>query len=117
MNKDAIRQTAILRFDEAEGCFVMESPLCDFVVGAAKTEPEARQLFAELLEETYASYKKGALYEYKTPGRPAKHKATLNTRIHPDVKQQLDEQARLWGISKGEVIEYLFAAHQARIAK
>ena len=59
MNKDAIKKTAVLRFED--GDYIVESPLNNRVAGAGDTPEEAWQIFEEILEETWQRYEKGEL--------------------------------------------------------
>ncbi|MBS2008916.1 MAG: hypothetical protein JST01_17835 [Cyanobacteria bacterium SZAS TMP-1] len=109
MNKKAIFNTALCRYDEKEGCFIVESPLFERVIGVAPTEAEAWKLFGELLNETYVAYLEGNLVGYEKRGRPARGNVEFHAQIKPEVKAQIAETARTLGISQGDVIAYLAA--------
>jgi predicted RNase H-like HicB family nuclease len=109
MNKKAIAKTALCRFDKKENCYIVESPLCDKVMGVAETEGEAKQIFQELLDETYVAYLEGKLAGYEKPGRPAKGNVEFHAQVKPEVKAQITRKAKSLGISQGEVIAYLAA--------
>lgn len=106
MNKKAIADTALCRYDEKEGCYIVESPLCDRVIGVAATESEARKIFHELLDETYIAYLEGKLVGYDKRGRPAKGNVEFHAQVKPEVKAQISEKAKALGISQGDVIAY-----------
>jgi hypothetical protein len=110
MNKKAIAQTALCRYDDRENCYLVESPLCDRVLGAGDTEEEAWRVFHELLNETYIAYLEGNLVGYEKRGRPAKGNIEFHAQVKPEVKEKIAAQARKLGISQGEVIAYLSAA-------
>ncbi|MBS1995180.1 MAG: hypothetical protein JSS86_02675 [Cyanobacteria bacterium SZAS LIN-2] len=109
MNKKAIFNTALCRYDEKEGCFIVESPLFERVIGVAPRESEAWKLFGELLNETYVAYLEGNLVGYEKRGRPARGNVEFHAQIKPEVKAQIAETARTLGISQGDVIAYLAA--------
>lgn len=114
MNKKAIADTALCRFDEQEGCFIVESPLMDRIIGVHEQESEAWRLFHELLDETYVAYLEGKLVGYDKRGRPAKGNVEFHAQIKPELKAQIVEKAKELGISQGEVIAYLAAAAEAK---
>lgn len=109
MNKKAIADTALCRYDEKEGCYIVESPLFDRVIGIAETECEAYQIFHELLDETYVAYLEGKLVGYDKRGRPAKGNVEFHAQVKPEVKAQISEKAKALGISQGDVIAYFSA--------
>lgn len=109
MNKKAIADTALCRYDDKEQCYIVESPLFDRVTGVAETESEARQIFHELLNETYIAYLEGKLVGYDKRGRPAKGNVEFHAQVKPEVKAQISEKAKALGISQGDVIAYLTA--------
>jgi predicted RNase H-like HicB family nuclease len=115
MNKKAIADTALCRYNEEENYYVVESPLFDRVSGVAETEKEARQIFHELLDETYLAYLEGKLVGYDKRGRPAKGNVEFHAQIKPEVKIQILDKAKALGISQGEVIAYLAAAAEMRM--
>lgn len=113
MNKQALQKTALCRFDPESGDYIVQSPLCEIVMGVDDTEEGAWTLFQELLNETYEDYLEGKLAKYPKPGRPAKGKTSLHAEVDPDIKKALAAAAKEIGISQGEMIEYLFARYQA----
>jgi predicted RNase H-like HicB family nuclease len=114
MNKKAIADTALCRYDEKEQCYIVESPLFDRVTGVAETESEARQIFHELLDETYIAYLEGKLVGYDKRGRPAKGNVEFHAQVKPEVKAQIAERAKALGISQGDVITYLAAVAELK---
>jgi hypothetical protein len=72
-------------------------------------ESEARQIFNELLDETYIAYLEGKLVGYDKRGRPAKGNVEFHAQVKPEVKAQISQKARALGISQGDVIAYLAA--------
>ncbi len=114
MNKKAIADTALCRYDEKEKCYIVESPLFDRVTGVAETESEARQIFHELLDETYIAYLEGKLVGYDKRGRPAKGNVEFHAQVKPEVKAQIAERAKALGISQGDVITYLAAVAELK---
>jgi predicted RNase H-like HicB family nuclease len=113
MNKKAIAETAICRYDEKEHCYVVESPIFDRVVGAGETAEEAWHVFSALLDETYVAYLEGKLVGYEKRGRPAKGNVEFHAQVKPEVREKITAKARELGISQGEVIAYLNAAAEA----
>ncbi len=114
MNKNAILKTVVSRWDNNEQCYVVESPLCDRILGAAKTEEEARQLFEELLNDLYEDYLNGQLSGYDKPGRPKKGKVGLHAEVNPGIKKSIAMLAKEFGISQGEALEYLYSFYEAQ---
>lgn len=114
MNKKAIALTALCRFKADEGVFVVQSPIFDRVIGVGDTEEEAWQLFGELLDETYVAYLEGNLVGYEKRGRPAKHNVEFHAQVKPEVKALINEKAKAFGISQGEVIAYFAAVEQVK---
>jgi hypothetical protein len=117
MNKKGITKTAICRFDPKERCYIVQSPLFDRCIGAAKTEKQAWQIFYELLDEFYIAYLEGNLFGYEKAGRPRKGNVELHALVKPEIKKEITARAKDFGISQGEVIEYLcsLARQQALI--
>ncbi len=114
MNKKAIAETAICKFDQKTKCYIVESPIFDRVTGAANTEKEAWTIFHEILHETYVAYLEGKLVSYEKRGRPAKDNVELHVQVKPEVKEKIVAKAHALGISQGEVIAYLDAAEEAK---
>lgn len=112
MNIDAIKKTAFLR--QEEGDFIVESPLCQDVVGVGDTEAEAWQIFFEILEDYIADLKLNRVA--KGPGRPKKGKKKFAVEIDPDILVAIGEYAKELGISQGEVVEYLYRYRHAKDA-
>lgn len=111
MDKDAIRKTAVMRYEE--GDYIVESPLSNRVTGAGDSPEEAWEIFSEILDETYQDWKKGKLAGYETAGRPKKNKIHTHTKIDPDIRKAMDEFAKKVGCSTGEIIEYLWMFHHS----
>jgi len=109
MNKKAIADTALCRYDETEQVYIVESPLFDRVTGVGETEIEAKRIFSELLDETYIAYLEGKLVGYDKRGRPSKGNVEFHAQVKPEVKAQISAKAKALGISQGDVIAYLAA--------
>ena len=109
MNKNGIIKTAICRFDPKEKCYIVQSPLFDRCIGAAKTKEKAWKIFYELLDEFYIAYLEGNLFGYEKPGRPRKRNVELHALVKPEIKKEIANTAKDFGVSQGEVIEYLYS--------
>lgn len=114
MNKKAIADTALCRYNEEDGTYIVESPLMDRVLGVAETESEAWKLFQELLDETYVAYLEGKLVGYEKRGRPAKGNVEFHAQVKPELKTHIMEKAKALGVSQGDVIAYLVAAAEVK---
>jgi hypothetical protein len=79
------------------------------VTGVGETELEAKQIFNELLDETYVAYLEGKLVGYDKRGRPSKGNVEFHAQVKPEVKAQISQKAKALGISQGDVIAYLAA--------
>ncbi len=115
MNKKAIADTALCRYDETEQCYIVESPLFDRVIGVGETESEAKQIFDELLDETYVAYLEGKLVGYDKRGRPSKGNVEFHALVKPEVKAQISQRAKALGVSQGDVIAYLAAVADLKV--
>jgi predicted RNase H-like HicB family nuclease len=115
MNRKAIAKTALCRYRNDEQVYVVASPLFDRVIGVGETKDEAWRLFNELLDETYVAYLEGNLVGYEKRGRPAKHNVEFHAQVKPEVKQLINERAKAFGISQGEVIAYLAALEEVKL--
>ncbi|MBP9811140.1 hypothetical protein KBF38_22740 [bacterium] len=115
MNKKAIADTALCRYDETEQCYIVESPLFDRVIGVGETESEAKQIFDELLDETYVAYLEGKLVGYDKRGRPSKGNVEFHAQVKPEVKAQISQRAKALGVSQGDVIAYLAAVADLKV--
>lgn len=114
MNKTAIIETAICRYDAQERCFVVQSPLFERCLGVGQTREEAERTFRELLDEFYVSYLEGNLFGYERRGRPAKGYVDLHAQVKPKIKDEIAARAKRLGISQGEIIEYLLELDQVK---
>ena len=85
------------------------------MTGVAETESEAKQIFKELLDETYVAYLEGKLVGYDKRGRPAKGNVEFHAQVKPEVKAQISERAKELGVSQGDVIAYLVAVADLKI--
>lgn len=85
------------------------------MTGVAETESEARQIFNELLDETYIAYLEGKLVGYDKRGRPAKGNVEFHAQVKPEVKAQISQRAKALGISQGDVIAYLAAVADLKL--
>jgi hypothetical protein len=109
MDRLSILQTAIGKWDEESGCFIVQSPLCDKVIGAAPDPGEAVKLFIEILDDTITLEKEGKLANPAKRGRPKRNKVQMHIEIEPEVKNMLSMLADKMNISQGDVVEYLAA--------
>lgn len=66
MNKKAIAKTALCKYKDDEGIFVVQSPMFERVIGVSDTQAEAWQLFEEVLDETYIAYLEGTLVGFQS---------------------------------------------------
>lgn len=105
MNIESIKLTAVHRVDE-NGDHIVQSPLCDDIIGAGDTEAEAWKIFYELLEDYVDDYRAGRLAV--GPGRPRKGKIKFSVEIAPDVREAVAALAKKLKISQGEAVECLF---------
>lgn len=110
MNVDAIKKTALCKYDDEDKVYVVESPLCDFVMGADEDMHQAWEVFHEILEETYEDYQAGKLAKSIGPGRPKRNKQNINVQVTGDTKDKIKELAETLGISQGDVLDYLVAS-------
>lgn len=102
----AIKATSILSKDGDD--YVVESPLCPMVIGVGDTPEEAYQVFNEILDDYIDELKKGRIAQ--GAGRPIKpvKKTRLDATISQQIKEAMTQQAKAMGISRGELVEYLF---------
>jgi predicted RNase H-like HicB family nuclease len=107
MNKQVIRKTAICYWSKEDECYLMQSPLCEGVLGVGDTAEEAETTFNDLLSDTYEAYLEGRVPGYDKPGRPAKGGVSFDTNIQPSTKECLKEIAAKIGCSMGEAVDYL----------
>jgi len=117
MNKEVIKRTAVCRWDSESECYVVESPLCERVLGAAETEAEAWKIFHEILEDTYQDYLEGKLAGYSKPGRPKKERTRFHVQMKPDAKEAITDMAKGLRVSQGEAVEYLLSYYEAQQSK
>jgi hypothetical protein len=114
MNREAIRKTAVCRYQPKEKLYIVESPLLDILHGIAETKKKAWDIFDDLLDGMYIKYLEGKTVGlYQKPGRPAKGRIDFHAQIKPKTKKTIDKLARNFGISKGEAIDYLALLHTA----
>jgi len=59
MNKEAIKKSAVCRFVDAGGIYVVESPLLEMIAGADPSEARAWETFHDLLEAVHQENLKG----------------------------------------------------------
>ncbi|HEY9871743.1 MAG TPA: hypothetical protein V6D08_21480 [Candidatus Obscuribacterales bacterium] len=111
MNRDAIVKTAVCYWSEEDGCFLVESPLFDRVVGNGETPQAAWVCFRQMLKEALESIQKYGLYE--APGRPAKGTVGMHIHVQPRTRDAIKAmQESLSAASQGEVIDYLVFYYQ-----
>lgn len=112
MNRRAIANTAVCRYDDKECCYIVQSPLFERCIGAAETEEEAHKIFQAMLDEYYIAHLEGKLVEYDRPGRPSKGYVDMHIQVSTNVKTQIAKAAKVKEISQGEFIEYLLYCHE-----
>lgn len=118
MNREAIKKTAVCRFDSEEKILVVESPLLDIVTGASHNEDEAWEIFYDLLDACYIEYLEGKrVGQYQNRGRPAKGGISFNAQVKPSTKQEIATLAKNLGCSQGEAVDYLLASHNAGVSR
>lgn len=124
MKKSAIMSTLITRWQpdeavEGSGYWVVTSPLVEFsalkglVLGAHRNPDEAKALFEDMLDDALEDYQQGLIGNRGGPGKPQKHKTGLHAEVASDVKLALSLAAKDYGLSQGEMIEFLWMFHKA----
>jgi len=113
MNKQAIADTAVCRWDHEDDCYIVWSPLFEPLIGVGDSGEEAEQVFLDLLDDAYKAYLEGRLAGYDKVGRPSKGGTPLNIDVKPNTKEYIAELSSHMNISRGEVIDYLVAYFQA----
>lgn len=107
MDKQAIEKAAVCYWSAEDESYVAESLIFQRCGGTGDTREEAWRQFKEFLNEMYIAYKEGKLAGYAKPGRPSKGATGVHVRLQPSTKDRIDELAEQFGISQGEVIDYL----------
>ena len=112
MNKDAIFKTAICK--EAEGQFVVFSPLCETSMGLGSTMQEAAQNFKTVIQDRYIAFLEQRLAPGgRKVGRPRKEQsADFHTQVKEEVKQSIVDLAKELDLSQGDIIEFLYRCYQ-----
>lgn len=107
MNREAIKKTAICRYEASEKEYVVESPLLDVCHGIADTKAEAWDTFDDLLNAMYIEYLEGkGVGRYKR-GRPAKGRVEFHAQLKQETKKGIADLAKQWEISQGEALDFL----------
>ena len=110
MNREAIKKTAVCRYDTKEKVFIVESPLLEICSGIAETKEEAWEIFDDLLQAMYTKYLEGKIVgQYAKRGRPAKHKVNLSCQVKPGTVECIRRFAQNIHTSQGEFIDFLLA--------
>lgn len=107
MNREAIEKTAVCYWSNEDDCYIVDSLIFQRCAGTGNTPEEAWRQFKEFLNEMYIAYKEGKLSGYSKPGRPPKGAMGIHIRVQPSSKDRIDALAESYGISQGEVIDYL----------
>jgi hypothetical protein len=113
MNKQAIADTAVCRWNQEDDCYIVWSPLFEHLIGVGDDQEEAWEVFRDLLDDAYAAYLEGKVAGYDKVGRPSKGGTPLNVDVKPHTKEYIGELSQLMNISRGESIDYLVAYFQA----
>lgn len=115
MNREAISKTAVCYWSDEDDCYVVSSMIFHVCAGIGDTPEEAWTLFKYFLNETYIDYKEGRLAGYDKAGRPSKGGLGIHVRVQPTTKEDIDKLAKKFGISQGEVIDYLVNFHEIAV--
>lgn len=108
LTKDEIIKSLVIEFSEEDECYVAESPIWTGNIGCGDTPDEAKSEFAALLDTGWPDYEAGNhAMNLRKVGRPATGKVSVNTRLEPTLRDELDEIANLLKVTRGEVIEAL----------
>jgi hypothetical protein len=89
MNADAIKKAAVVR--KQGGDYIVQSSLCPDVIGAGDTEPEAWQVFEEILEDYLADHKAGRVAKGRGRPKGATKRRTRQISLPDDVATWLTE--------------------------
>ncbi len=106
MNYRGILKTAITKLNKEQNVYETHSPLSDRVYGCAITAKRSHANFVQALNDTYVAYHQKTLV--RPPGRPKKDGVSLHALVKPSIKEAMTNQAEVFNISMGELIEYLF---------
>jgi len=117
MKIDAIRNTAVCRFDKEEKVYIVESPLLDIIAGVAETKDKAWEIFIDLMQAAYIEYLEGRLVGSYKRGRPAKGGLHLHVQVKPETRELLASVAKKFGISQGEAIDFLSFIYSTQYAE
>lgn len=107
MNREAIKRTAICRYDSVEKEYIVESPLLDICHGIAESKKEAWNIFGDLIDSMYIEYLEGKGVGKYGRGRPPKGRTELHTQVNARTKKGLAALAKKLGVSQGEVMDFL----------
>jgi predicted RNase H-like HicB family nuclease len=115
MDKEKILKATTTRWDKESQAYVVESPELISVIGVGDTKEEAMMEFRAHLNLQYKAYKEGrhGMFPRKV-GRPALGRVSLTTRLKPDIKEALEQLAKLHHKSQGEIIEILIEKIQRK---
>ncbi len=116
MKKETILKTAVCRFQEDEGVFVVQSPLFDRVIGAETSEEQAWNIYHELLDEMWEAHLEGKLADHAKPGRPAKGIVNINVQVTPEIRATLRKNAKALAVSQGDFVAFAITVAQAYLA-
>lgn len=117
MNKQAIQKTAITRWDQQDECFIVSSPLMDSIIGVGDSVEEAQFEFTNILSDAYEAYLEGRMPTKDKAGRPTKNRTALNTDVKPETRAKVKAISKNFGISQGEVLDYVVAFYEAKNAE
>jgi hypothetical protein len=114
MNPEAIRKTAVTRYDTRENVYIVESPLLEICRGAADTEAEAIDIFEDGLQAMYINYLEGKQVARYKRGRPPKGAVSMHIQVKPDSRSSIDNLKQEFECSQGEVVDYLVHFHYCK---
>ncbi len=113
MNREAIRNTALERYDKSEKVWIVESPLLEICHGISPDKEEAWEIFDDLLNEMYIAYMEGTTVGGRKRGRPAKTGVDFHLLVRKETKDAIAKLADELKISQGESVDYLASFYRA----
>ncbi len=114
--KDTILNTAISRWSDDDGCFVVQSALFPRVIGVGESIQEAKKIHRELLDEMYEALVNDRVVGYKT-GRPQKPGIALNCKVQGETYKSVKALAEKHSISLGEALDVMAHFFDSRSAE
>jgi hypothetical protein len=105
LDKHTILNTVTVRYDQEGECYVAEHDVWEGNIGCGDTEAEAKQVFAELLDDAWPYFAAGNHAMNRKVGRPALGRVKVTTKLKPEYRDRLKTEASSLKISVGELIE------------